>query len=109
MRYLKIDLSLLKKLVSEVESELTVAEAHVESNPDSTEVPVDFVVSLSKLSGLLTSTAQESTMLVADVQRLIRVNSAPSFPAPKGLNSLEALLHKLKNEDPTDPDNGNFN
>lgn len=113
MRYAKIDLNLLKKLVSEVESELAATEALATADANSPDVPVDFVVLLSKLSGLMASTAQEATMLVADVQKLIRINSSPVPQMPKGLTSLEAILSGLKNEDPNEPSGfgggGNFN
>lgn len=81
----KIDLSLLKKFVSELENSLTAAEAvrlSTEGNPH------EYLVELSKAGGLAVSVSQEVTMLLGDVQKSMMQMQNPSA-------SKNALLEKL--------------
>ena len=85
----KIDLSLLKQLVGELEASLATAEGIKQ------EVSVknnDFVVELSKAMGLATGITVEASMLVGDIQATIQSNGAPATKE----DGLKNLLNILK-------------
>lgn len=104
----KVDLTLLKKLVAELERTLTVVDtirAAVPTTPDifadlDTSVSVsgdtakshthDYIIELSKSSGLAACVMQEAGLLVGDIQSLILMTQNPT-PA-KGGDILDKLL-----------------
>lgn len=81
----KIDLTLLKRLVSEVEQGITTAEK-LKLLPDGKN---DYIVEMSRTTGLLAGIMTEATMLVGDVQTLL--SGAP----PLDKSSIDALTEKL--------------
>ena len=81
-----IDLTLFKRLVSEFESllaKISVLEA------DENLLRDDYVVELSKLTGLASGIVTESTLLVYDVQAVVK--AATMVASPK--NYIEQLLN----------------
>jgi Na+/alanine symporter len=85
----KIDLTLLKKLVSEVEAAL----ASAETIKDAEGSIVEYIVEMAKLSGLTAGVMQEAGMLVADIQAYVM---AVQNPAAQQSNMLEKILGPLK-------------
>jgi len=86
----KIDLTLLKKLVGELEATLATADG---IKAEKTEENVsDYVVEMSKCAGLAAGVAEEATLLIADVRQAIRYNTSP---APKD-DTLSSILGVLK-------------
>lgn len=86
----KIDLTLLKKFVGELEASLTTADGIKTAEGDITE----YIVELSKAAGLCAGIMQEAGMLVADVQQHVMAVQSPA-PAAKG-DIFEKLLGSLK-------------
>jgi hypothetical protein len=98
MKNLKVDLTLLKKLVAELETSLAASESIRGSKDPSLN---DFVVECSKAAGLAAGVMQESSMLILDIQSLVRASQSP---APKGGGDfLDKLLGGMK------PGGGNAN
>lgn len=70
----KVDLTVLKKLVGELESTLNTAYAIASAaNPDNAER----VVELSKAAGLCAGIMQESSLLVLDIHAVVRGTQPP--------------------------------
>ena len=87
----KADLTLLKRLMAELESSLDTA------NGINTDVESDlneYVVELSKAAGLCAGIMQEASMLVIDISSQVRSSQAPS--SNKGTEFLEKILGPLK-------------
>jgi hypothetical protein len=84
----KVDLTLVKKLIAELEESLAVAENLYQDSPSKNN---DYVVEMSKASGLATGAAIEASMLALDVQAAIKMG-ASSAPKEDGLKSLLASL-----------------
>lgn len=70
----KVDLNVLKTLIEQLEAGLSKGEEILKTDGHSTS---DYVVEMSKTAGLAAGISQEAAMLVADIQALIRINSAP--------------------------------
>jgi len=87
---LKVNLTLLKRLVSELDVALQAAEAVKEG--EGTESLHDYVVEMSKCAGLAAGVMAESSMLVGDIQHVIQHAQGP---ASKG-DALSKLLGSLK-------------
>lgn len=85
----KIDLTLLKQLVGELEAILATADGIQQESPSKNN---DYVIEMSKAVGLASGAALEATMLVSDIQTLVRVSTGP---APKE-DGLKGLLNLLK-------------
>lgn len=83
----KVDLELLKNLVSELEVIVTAAEASKEEKGVK-----PYVVEMSKAVGLATSTMLEATALIADIQTAI---GQAQGPAPSKEDPLAKLFGKL--------------
>jgi hypothetical protein len=84
----KVDLTILKKLVGELESTLSTADAIATAvDPDTAE----HVVELSKAAGLCSGIMQEAAMLVLDIQMSVR-----QTPVDKSSNMLDTLLNTIK-------------
>jgi|WetSurMetagenome_2_1015567.scaffolds.fasta_scaffold376461_2 hypothetical protein len=68
----KINLSLLKKFLSELETNLTVADTIRDSEGD----PKEYLVEMAKASGLATSVMQEAQLIVGDIKtQMMKVQS----------------------------------
>ena len=64
----KVDLTVLKRLVSELESELATADGiNTSVSPDK----VEWVVSLNKATGLAAGVMSEAAAVMGDIQHLI--------------------------------------
>jgi hypothetical protein len=74
MSKLKVDLSSLKRLVSELELQLGHADSLVEIEL-SKEKLNDYIVEMSKATGLASGIIKESTMLIDDIDNLIAINA----------------------------------
>jgi hypothetical protein len=84
----KVNLDLLKKLVSGLEKSLGTAEA---MNPETGDI-TEYISELARASGLAGVIAQEAGMLVKDIYTLVRM-STMSAGAPEG--DIMAELDKL--------------
>lgn len=85
----KVDLTLLKKLVSALESQLDAANAIAAAKNN--ENVADYVVEMSKATGISASIAKEASLLVGDIRQAIKLNTSPSA----GADDLEAILGPL--------------
>jgi hypothetical protein len=70
----KVDLTLLKKFVSELELNLTVADGIQVAKGDVS----DYLVEMAKSAGLALSISQEATMLVGDINKQMMKIQNPS-------------------------------
>ena len=83
----KVNLDLLKKLVSNLEASLTTTEA-MNNESDVTE----YIVELARGAGLAGAIVQEAGMLVKDIFTLIKISS---MPASGSESDMMAELDKL--------------
>lgn len=86
----KVDLSLLKQLVGELESFLATADG-IKSDTETSNN--EYVVEMFKAAGLAAGIMQESSMLVMDIQMAVRSSQGP---ASKGGDPLDKILGVLK-------------
>lgn len=87
-KYNQADLTLLKKLVAELESMLDSSEAYLHSeNVDNNQ----YVLEMSKTGGVAAGIVQEATMLLGDIAQMVRASQ--QLPAK---NDLESLLKSFK-------------
>lgn len=93
-RELKVDLKLLKRLMSELEASLDEAYEFRdnEDTPKTMGAYQDFIVMLAKSSGYLVGIINESNLLASDLNKLIQVSGA-SFSDEKE-SPLAALFKK---------------
>lgn len=89
MKDLKVNLVLLKKLVAELEVNITAAEEVMEKKED----PTDYVVEMSKCAGLAFGVAQEASMLVGDIKNAIKLNTASAIQGEAGGDLLSDLFN----------------
>jgi hypothetical protein len=81
----KVDLTVLKRLVSELESELAAAEGiKTDVNADR----VEWVITLNKATGLAAGILTESGLLMGDIQQLISGGPQVGSPDKDFLNKL---------------------
>lgn len=73
LKELKVNLSLLKKFVIELEESLKIADA-IKASEASSKVE-DYVVEMSKAIGLASGAAAEASMLVKDIQTCVAAQS----------------------------------
>ena len=85
----KIDLLLLKKLVGELETSLTIVDSILAEEGDITE----YIVELSKAAGLAAGVMSEAGMLIGDIQSHVM---AVQNPAPTKSDFFEKLLSGFK-------------
>jgi len=86
----KIDLTVLKRLVSELESELTTAEGiKTDVNADQ----VEWLITLNKATGLAAGVLTEAGLLMGDIQLLL---SGPSAGGASDKDFLNKLLGGFK-------------
>ncbi len=69
---LKVNLTLLKRYVAELEASINKAETVMANKED----PNDYVVEMSKSAGLASGIVQEATLLVGDIKTAIKLNTA---------------------------------
>ena len=86
----KIDLSILRILIEELE--VGLAQSEEMAAKEETHIS-DYVVSMSKAGGLSAGIAQEAALLVADIQSVIR---SAQTPVPKNQEFLDKLLRDIK-------------
>lgn len=87
----KADLTLLKRLMSELENSLGTA------NSMSTDIDADlneYVIELSKAAGLCSGIMQEASMLILDISQQVRHSQSPANS--KSIDLLEKILSPLK-------------
>jgi hypothetical protein len=85
----KVDLTLLKRLVSELETALNAVEQiQADASPNQTEL----VVEAAKASGLAAGVMQEAGMLVMDIYKLMEIAGNPTSKN----EFLEKLLDSFK-------------
>ena len=87
---LKVDLTLLKQLVSELETTMAAADLMPADTATATN---DYVIEVSKAIGLASGVVLEASMLVSDIQVIIKKASSPS---PSKEDGLKGLLDMLK-------------
>jgi hypothetical protein len=85
----KVDLTLLKKLVGELETHLQTAGGIQDSGGDIHE----YIVEMSRAAGLAAGVMSEAGMLIGDIHSMIK---ALSSPQPKNLDFLEKILGGIK-------------
>lgn len=86
------DLNILRKLVAQLEASLEASEQIKKANDSDI---ADFVVEMSKASGLLAGLMQESTMLIGDISTIVRVSQQPTQPQ-KTPDFLDKILGGIK-------------
>lgn len=84
----KVNLDLLKKLVDSLEKIVSEAENLRENNVQ------DYIIEMSKATGLATSTMLEATALVSDIQNAIASTQSPASSAKS--DPLVKLLAGIK-------------
>lgn len=84
----KVDLTVVKRLLAELESTLATAEG---INTDVNADKIEYVVEMNKATGLAAGLMTEAGLLMADIQQLIQGAGAPSKA-----DFLEKLLSGLK-------------
>jgi len=90
---IKADLSLLKELVDELEKQLDEAYLSRDKLPEDKDGVIyrKFIIDLSKAAGLLSGIANESSLLVGDLSKIMRLaleSSEDSDP----MNQINSLL-----------------
>jgi len=85
----KVDLTIVKRLLAELESTLATAEG---INTDVNADKVEYLVEMNKATGLAAGVMTEAALLMADLQQLIQGAGASSTKA----DFLEKLLSGLK-------------
>lgn len=86
----KIDLTIIKKLVGELESALSLADSMDEQEK------TEAVVELAKAAGLALAAAQEAQLLVSDISKLIMETNAPKGEASNQFTKLLGDLAGFK-------------
>lgn len=77
----KVDLTLLKRLVGELESTLATAEG-IKADTDSKDSETEYVVEMQKAAGLAAGVMTEATLLVGDIAVAVRSQSATAEKDP---------------------------
>ena len=89
----KVDLTLLKKLVGELENTLNTADGIKKSGSPSNSTNVnDYIVEMSKATGLATGVMQEAAMLIMDIGSFV----GAGVGAPPKNDSMKDLLSLIK-------------
>lgn len=89
----KVNLALLKRLVSELEASVNTADA-IKTAVDSGEgKDHEYIVEMSKAAGLAAGVMSESSMLIMDIQSLVQKVQAPT---PLKSDFLDKLMGGLK-------------
>jgi hypothetical protein len=91
MAKMKVDLSILKRLVTELANSLDSADQLKSSQ---TATMADYVTEMSKAAGLAAGIIQEGSFLVGDIQTAVRYSQQPA-PA-KSDDFLDKILSGIK-------------
>jgi hypothetical protein len=83
----KVNLSLLLKLVSELEGALTIADAHPDADVQG------YVAELAKASGLASIVSQEAYLVVKDIYTVIK--RCTSGAPPEDMDNFMSELEKI--------------
>lgn len=94
----QVSLSLLKKLVSELEATLDLTDSIREARGDVQQ----YIVESHKAAGIAAGIMKEGSMLVADIHMLIRHNTETSSVSEKQ-DSIQDILGGLLGKGPSDP------
>lgn len=86
----KVNLSLLKRLVSELENSLASADKFESAGEGGN---ADVIIELSKATGITSGILQEAALLMGDIQAVVRSHSNMS---PSKEDPLEKILGSLK-------------
>lgn len=86
----KVDLDLVKKLITELESALNVAEA---IKTDSKPGMQDYIVEMQKAAGLAAGVMSEAALLVLDIKTL---TTSVQGASPKSTAAIDKFLSALK-------------
>jgi hypothetical protein len=86
----KVDLTLLKRLVAELESAVNTAES-IKTDVNTTDKDVELVVEASKAAGLAAGVMQEAGLLIMDIHALM-----DGGPPLKKNDLIDKLLGSLK-------------
>jgi len=89
---IKADLSLLKDLVIELEKQLDTAYEARDNLPEDKDGAMyrKFIIDLSKAAGLLSGIANESSLLMGDLSKIMK--SALQSPEDESLNKINSIL-----------------
>jgi hypothetical protein len=74
-REMKVDLTLVKRLVAELETALASAD-NIRANKTEENI-LDYVVEMSKCTGLAAGIMQEATLLMGDIQKVTNHHTLP--------------------------------
>ncbi len=88
----KINLSLLKSLVNELETSILAAE-ELKADPQSS---VSYIVEMSKAAGLSAGVMQEASMLIVDIYALVGASQGGGAKANATLDYMEKLIGPIK-------------
>lgn len=92
----KISLDVLKKLVAALENGLEVSEKIRDNAVDgSTDGLSDYILEMSKSAGIAMGIMQEATLLVGDIQHMVK---GATSPKPSGAIYLDELMSKIKGD-----------
>ena len=86
----QIDLSIVKRLVSELEASLNRSE-EMQANQDNSGPNLELIVEMNKATGLATGFMAEGSMLMGDIQSVLKDSQIP----PKN-DFIEKLMGGLK-------------
>jgi hypothetical protein len=92
----KLDLTVLKTFVAEVEKAAEAAHNKYDEKSDS--IQTEYLVELAKMAGLLVSVVQEANLLVGDVQRTIKNSSSPK-PSQAEIQKMMSKLYGVPDDD----------
>lgn len=92
----KLDLTVLKTFVAEVEKASEAAHGKFDEKSDA--IQTEYLVELAKMAGLLVSVVQEANLLVGDIQRTIKTNSSPK-PSQAEIQKMMSKLYGLADDD----------
>jgi len=85
-----VNLTLLKKLVGELETVLAGAEA-IKANPTDDNI-YEYVIEMSKCTGLAAGLIQEATLIIGDISYVTKANTSGTLSKDESLASLLGTL-----------------
>ena len=91
-----VDLTLIKRLVGELESSLNVADQHLKSNNRN-----DYIVDMAKSTGMAYAIMSEAYLLIADINK----DSLGQFVQASGKDDAMSMLLNLTKKMKPEPEN----
>lgn len=85
---IKIDLTILKRLTTELEASLLTAEKIAMNTAITSNDKVEYIVEMTKASGFSTGVMQEAMMLVGDIQHAMTGDGPSNYNAKELLNKV---------------------